>query len=162
MQGRKKKLLLLGGLMAVVVILFGGSYLLLHKSLPSTKKVTSSSKLKQSPEQVEAARKSNATLGTIIQKYEAKSYADVITLTRSLDADPAAHDTEKQQAYSLCLDAAVQSKDASAKEFCYKKAKVLAQANADERTRQELTKKLDDVYSGTTYTEGSINDGKSQ
>lgn len=162
MGTRKKLLLVCGGI--VLIALVAGATVLFVRSRDDSK---GTRKLSDAEMAENLKIPTERTLPPSISQYEEiqaaysdKKYADVIKLTRAYEKTDAA-DVHKRLALSECLDAAIQINDSDAKEFCYKKARALAQADKDDVVKNGLTKTLDDMYQGK-QAGGTTVDGGSQ
>jgi preprotein translocase subunit YajC len=155
--------LLVGSTGIIVILAAAATYLLFFKPDKKTTKTETKPTTSVVSEAVaKQQHESFASYDQIVGAYNTKNFAKVITLVQSFEKSESASNFEKRQAYSLCLDAAIQVKDNATKESCYKKARELAQADPDERTKTELTKSLDALYKGEAVNTGASDGSGSQ
>ena len=149
----KHKLLLVGSIAATTLVvlavaIFAG-YKLMQNSTSKTNTNDTDAKV-QTPAQIAESQKTIADFNSVIAAYNKKDYAGTISLATAYGTNPNNGSTEKLNLYRLCITAATDSKQDTAKSGCYEAGKQVANSLADDKEKQSWLGWLADAFNGTS------------
>ncbi len=150
-MGKRTKIIKILTVLVLVCAVFAGSFFG-YKALTSKEAAKEDTSVQQelARKQAEAGQQRIDSFNDILRSYTDKKYDAVITQAQSFGQNANNGVTEKMNAYVLCIQAARELKQDTAKQKCYDDAKKVLDASApDDSFKKDWQVSLDDAYNGT-------------
>lgn len=150
-MGKRKKIIKVFIVLVLAGGVFAGSFFG-YKALTKkdASKEDTSAQQEVARKEAEAGQQRINSFNDILLAYAEKKYDVVITQAQSFGQSSANGVTEKVNAYVLCIQAAIELKQDTAKQKCYDDAKKLLETSSpDEAFKKDWLASIEDAYKGT-------------